>query len=308
MNRNSQYYKQVQLLVSVLPFVSKERCFALKGGTAINLFIQDFPRLSVDIDLAYMALDKRDEAILNVREALGRIATDINISGLAKADLQLNRPDEMRIIVTGQQAQIKIEVSPVMRGTLKSASDMDLIESVEDEFGFANIPVVSLPDLYGGKICAALDRQHPRDLFDVKLLLEGKGLANGIDREIFEGFIAYLLSHPRPVAEVMEPRIKDIEQAFISEFNGMTTQAVSLEELQDIPNKLISALQQYFTQQDYEFLLSFKLGNPNWAISPDASIANLPAVQWKLININKMSSDKQAESITKLTQVLDSWL
>ncbi len=137
MDKNNPYYKQVKLLISVLPYVAKEKCFALKGGTAINLFIQNFPRLSVDIDLAYMLLEQRDEAIVNVRNALNSIAKQISSSGIAKAELQLNRPDEMRIIVTGQQAQIKIEVSPVMRGTLKPAIEMDLIESVEDEFGYA---------------------------------------------------------------------------------------------------------------------------------------------------------------------------
>lgn len=307
MDKNNQYYKQVQLLVSALPFVAKEKCFALKGGTAINLFVQDFPRLSVDIDLAYMALDKRDEAIVNVRSALNRIADDISSVGIGKAELQLNRPDEMRIIVTGEQAQIKVEVSPVMRGTLKPSVEMDLIEAVEDEFGYANIQVVSLADLYGGKICAALDRQHPRDLFDVKLLLEKQGLSNGIDRDIFDGFIAYLLSHPRPLAEVMEPRLKDIEQTFTKEFNGMTTRAVSLEELESIPNKLIDSLKSQFTQQDYDFLLSFKSGKPDWSISPDKDIANLPAVQWKLININKMSADKKVQAIDKLKDVLNSW-
>lgn len=55
---------------------------------------------------------------------------------------------------------------------------------VEDEFGYAEIPVVSLADLYGGKLCAAMDRQHPRDLFDVLMLLN----AEGISRDIYVGF------------------------------------------------------------------------------------------------------------------------
>ena len=308
MDKSSRYYKQVQLLISVLPYVAKEKCFVLKGGTAINLFIQDFPRLSVDIDLAYMLLEQRDEAIVNVRNALSRIAEQISHSTIAKAELQLNRPDEMRIIVTGQQAQIKIEVSPVMRGTLKPAIEMDLIESVEDEFGYASIDVVSLADLYGGKICAALDRQHPRDFFDIKLLLEQQGLSVGIDRAIFDGFIAYLLSHPRPIAEVISPRLKDIKNSFIHEFNGMTTQAVTVDELIEIPNKLIAALKTHFTQRDFDFLLSFKSGKPDWSLAPDSNIANLPAVQWKLININKMSMDKKALAVDKLNRVLTQWL
>ena len=308
MDKSSRYYKQVQLLISVLPYVAKEKCFVLKGGTAINLFIQDFPRLSVDIDLAYMLLEQRDEAIVNVRNALSRIAEQISHSTIAKAELQLNRPDEMRIIVTGQQAQIKIEVSPVMRGTLKPAIEMDLIESVEDEFGYASIDVVSLADLYGGKICAALDRQHPRDFFDIKLLLEQQGLSVGIDRAIFDGFIAYLLSHPRPIAEVISPRLKDIKNSFIHEFNGMTTQAVTVDELIEIPNKLITALKTHFTQRDFDFLLSFKSGKPDWSLAPDSNIANLPAVKWKLININKMSIDKKALAVDKLLKVLKEWL
>lgn len=308
MDKNSHYYKQVQLLISVLPYVAKEKCFALKGGTAINLFIQNFPRLSVDIDLAYMLLEQRDEAIVNVRNALNSIAKQISNSGIGKAALQLNRPDEMRIIVTGQQAQIKIEVSPVMRGTLKPAIEMDLIESVEDEFGYASIDVVSLADLYGGKICAALDRQHPRDFFDIKLLLEQQGLSQGIDRAIFEGFIAYLLSHPRPIAEVMSPRLKDIKRSFIQEFNGMTAEAITVDELITIPNKLITALQTHFTQQDFDFLLSFKSGKPSWELAPDSNIANLPAVKWKLMNINKMSIDKKTLAVDNLTNVLTQWL
>ncbi|OUR81337.1 hypothetical protein A9Q75_07825 [Colwellia psychrerythraea] len=308
MDKNSHYYKQVQLLISVLPYVAKEKCFALKGGTAINLFIQDFPRLSVDIDLAYMQLEQRDEALVNVRSALSRIAEQISDAGIGKAELQLNRSDELRIIVTGQQAQIKIEVSPVMRGTLKAAIEMDLIESVEDEFGYASIAVVSLADLYGGKICAALDRQHPRDLFDIKLLLEHQGLSQGIDRAIFEGFIAYLLSHPRPIAEVMSPRLKDIKNSFIQEFNGMTAEPITVEELIAIPEKLIAALKIHFTQQDFDFLLSFKSGEPNWDLAPDSNIANLPAVKWKLININKMNEDKKIQAVDKLNQVLKQWL
>lgn len=308
MDKSSHYYKQVKLLISVLPYVAKEKCFALKGGTAINLFIQHFPRLSVDIDLAYMLLEQREEAIVNVRNALNNIAQQISRSGIAKAELQLHRPDEMRIIVTGQQAQIKIEVSPVMRGTLKPAVEMELIETVEDEFGYASIGVVSLADLYGGKICAALDRQHPRDLFDIKLLLEKQGLSQGIDRAIFEGFIAYVLSHPRPIAEVMSPRLKDIKDSFIQEFNGMTNEPITVDELIVIPNKLIAALKAHFTQQDFDFLLSFKLGQPNWELAPDSNIANLPAVKWKLININKIDDDKKSLAVDKLTDVLKYWL
>ena len=224
MDSQSPYYRQVALLLSVFPVVASEQCFALKGGTAINLFVRDFPRLSVDIDLTYILLERRDVALLNVRDALMRIAKILQQQAGISAALQTNNPDEMRIVVSSQEAQIKIEVSPVARGTLYPPEERDVVEAVEDEFGFATIQVVSLADLYGGKLCAALDRQHPRDFYDVKMLLE----TQGIDRHIFNGFITYLLGHPRPISEVLNPRWKDISGLYTNEFNGMTFDAVSL--------------------------------------------------------------------------------
>lgn len=139
------------------------------------------------------------------------------------AVLQANRSDEMRVIVTTDSAQIKIEVSPVARGTLYPPQEREVVGAVEDVFGYASLPVVSLPDLYGGKLCAALDRQHPRDFYDVKLLLD----AQELDRPIFNGFIVYLLSHNRPLAEVLNPRWKDIAEPFYREFSGMTFETIA---------------------------------------------------------------------------------
>ncbi|WP_395490160.1 nucleotidyl transferase AbiEii/AbiGii toxin family protein [Cedecea davisae] len=304
MDRSSPFYRQVALLVRTLPVVALENCFALKGGTAINLFVRNFPRLSVDIDLAYIPLENRDEALPHVREALSRIASILETQSGLNAVLQTNNSDEMRIIVSSEDAQIKVEVSPVARGTLYPPDERDIVETVEDEFGFAAIQVVSLPDLYGGKICAALDRQHPRDFYDVKMLLESQG----IDRSIFNGFITYLLSHPRPLAEVLDPRWKDISQLFRNEFYGMTFNEVALEELTVIPERMLSALKEQFTHRDFDFLLSFKNGKPDWALAPESQIQHLPAVQWKLRNINKMSASKHAKSLEKLENILTKWL
>ena len=101
MDRNSPYYKQVSLLVTCIPRVAAETCFALKGGTAINLFVNNFPRLSVDIDLAYLGLEPREEALQNVRSALSRITKNLNGSPGIAATLQDNKQDEMRVIVEG---------------------------------------------------------------------------------------------------------------------------------------------------------------------------------------------------------------
>lgn len=304
MDNQSPYYRQVALLLSALPVVASERCFALKGGTAINLFVRDFPRLSVDIDLAYILLESRDEALPNVRAALTRIAEILQQQAGISAVLQTNNPDEMRIVVSSQGAQIKIEVSPVARGTLYPPEERDVVEAVEDEFGFAAIQVVSLADLYGGKLCAALDRQHPRDFYDVKMLLE----TQGIDRQIFNGFITYLLGHKRPLSEILDPNWKDISLPYANEFNGMTFDAVSLEELNATPNLMITALKAQFTQRDYDFLMSFKSGQPDWSLAPEEQIQHLPAVKWKLKNIEQIPKDKHTQALARLEAVLAEWI
>ncbi len=270
----------------------------------LNLFVRDFPRLSVDIDLAYIPLENRELALPNVRAALTRIATGLEREAGVSAVLQTHNPDEMRIVAASRDAQIKIEVSPVARGTLYQPEDRGAVEAVQDEFGFASIQVVSLADLYGGKLCAALVRQHPRDFYDVKMLLETQGL----DRFIFNGFITYPLSHPRPLAEVMNPRWRDISTIYNQEFSGMTFDDISLEELNAVPEQMLVALKTLFTQQDFDFLMSFKRGTPDWSLAPESQIQHLPAVKWKLHNIGRMVESKRIEALDKLEKVISDWL
>lgn len=305
MSLDPRYAAQVRLLIQVIPYVAAERCFALKGGTAINLFVRDMPRLSVDIDLAYLPSSDRQQALTDVRLALRRIAEAV-ARGLPQvnATVQSNRDDELRVLVRSPQAQIKVEVSPVLRGTVHQPLERDVVPLVEDEFGFASIPVVSLPDLYGGKICAALDRQHPRDLFDVMLMLREEGLT----REIFEGFLVYLISHGRPIAELLAPRWKKLDGIFVAEFAGMTREPVTLEHLESTRAALLAAIQEQFTGQDAAFLLSLKRGEPDWALLNLPGVDQLPAVRWKLRNIMEMSASRRAGAVDKLQIVIDQLL
>lgn len=275
--------------------------FCAQRGTAINLFVRNLPRLSVDIDLAYLPSAERQQALADVRLALQRIAAAI-VRGLPQsfATVQANRDDELRVLVRSPTAQIKIEVSPVIRGTVHAPQERDVVALVEDEFGFASIPVVSLPDLYGGKICAALDRQHPRDLFDVMLMLREEGLT----REIFEGFLVYLISHRRPMGELLAPRWKPLAGIFQAEFAGMTREPVTLEQLEFTRQALLVAIQRQFSKQDAAFLLSLKRGKPDWSLLGLAGVDQLPAVQWKLRNITGMSEDKRDEALAKLGRVI----
>lgn len=297
-----QYQEQVRLLLRVLPLVAEEQCFALKGGTALNLFLRDMPRLSVDIDLAYLSSEPRDEALARCREALARIRDRVNqrLPGCTCTN-SMAREDDLKLVIHQDRIQVKIEVSPVLRGTVHPPEQRDVSEPVEEAFGFASVPVVSVPDLYGGKICAALDRQHPRDLFDVKLLLENEG----ITRAIFETFLVYLISHPRPLAEMLAPKWKSLEDLYNNQFAGMTREEVTLAELQAVGPDLLQALGQHFTQDDAAFLLSFKAGEPDWDRCPMPEARELPAVKWKLRNIGQMGPEKHERALGRLKSVLE---
>lgn len=303
MDRNNPYYRQVQLLVRVLPFVFEEECFALKGGTAINLFVRDLPRLSVDIDLVYLGGGDRQSALPAIHKALNRVATAIEraLSGVSIDKSYEQKPDALRLVVSHKGASIKIELSPVLRGVLHSPQVRTVVESVEEQFGFAEAPVVDLADLYAGKICAALDRQHPRDFFDVLLLLENEGIGENLRK----AFLVYLVSHARPMEELLEPRWRSLESPFENEFKGMAFRQVGVRELESVGKRALETVLSTLTGQEKQFLISLYQGSPNWAALGLDGVSNLPAVQWKLSNIAKMPDSKRDASLDALRQVLD---
>src|SRR5258708_4763550 len=227
---NAIYRRQVALLIRTLPIITRETCFALKGGTAINLFVRDMPRLSVDIDLTYLPIRPRADSLADIDAAMKRIAEQIQktIRG-AQVTQSVLQPEKIvtKLFVRADGVQIKIEVTPVLRGCVGAPQLRTVSRAVEGAFGFVESLVVSFPDLYGGKIVAALDRQHPRDLFDVPDLLA----AEGIDDALRQGFIVYLLSHDPPMGEDLGSPQKDISQEFERGFQGMTESPVPRAKL-----------------------------------------------------------------------------
>ncbi len=258
MNRNNEYAKQVQLLVRLLPLIDTEKCFALKGGTAINLFYRALPRLSVDIDLLYIPMDEREIALENIRTALTRLSNLIHktFPGI-KVQKAHEQSDTLRLIVQQNDIRVKIELSPVIRGTVFSEKRMEVCKEVEKEFGYAEIQVASFPDLYAGKLCAALDRQHPRDLFDVKFLLEDEGLTEDLRKT----FLIFLISHQRPMSELLNPHRKDIRDIYANEFVQMAQIDVPLEELEATRESLIAEINGTMTEDEKLFLYLSKLKN-----------------------------------------------
>jgi len=303
MDSNNPFYRQVSLLVQLLPIVGQQDCFALKGGTAINLFVRDLPRLSVDIDLAYIPLANRDQALAEIDAALRAISSEIE-QRLPDCSVtaQVNRETGtlLKLNIVRPDARVKIEVTPVLRGAVYEAETRAVHTSVESQFGFAEVQLLSFNDLYAGKLCATLDRQHPRDLYDTLLLLDNEG----ISRDLIRAFIVYLIGHNRPMAELLAPRAKPLAEVYESEFSGMALDEVGLEALEATLPRLVDTIMDKLTDEDRVFLLSFKKGTPNWEHLGIPHIQQLPAVRWKLFNLERMNKNKRTGAIAKLEAVL----
>lgn len=300
------YRAQVDLLLQVLPHVAKEESFALKGGTAINLFVRDMPRLSVDIDLTWLPFDSRTIALSGITDALRRVKerVEATIPNCRATLVPQSDGQEAKLNCQTQTAQIKVEVNTTIRGHLLPSRMMDVSDTVEGEFGhFVSVNVVSHAELFGGKICAALDRQHPRDLFDVHHMLENEGFTD----EIRMGFMASLLSHGRPIHEMIRPNFQDQRQAFEAQFAGMAFTPFNYADFEATRERLVHAINDAWTDNDRTFLLSFKRGEPDWGLFPIENLLQLPAVQWKLQNIQKLREQdpsKHAEQLKALKERL----
>lgn len=301
--RGSRFFAQAELMIRALPAVAAETCFALKGGTAINLFVRDLPRLSVDIDLTYVPIEPRAESLREMSEALRRISQALKKAG---ARIQVSEGageggHVVKLFVREPGAQVKIEPNLNLRGTVFGVEERTLRDTAEKLFQLSvSINMVSLPDLYGGKICAALDRQHPRDLFDIKLLLENEGVTD----DIRHAFVVYLASHDRPMTELIDPTRLDVRDAFEEHFVGMTREPVTYEDLAAAREQLIGALQASLTGAERRFLLSIKEGKPEWTLLGIPGVDALPGVRWKLQNIAKMAPDKHRVALDALRRKL----
>lgn len=294
------YKTQVALLLGVLPEVAGEKCFALHGGTAINLFVREMPRLSVDIDLTYVPVEDRAQSLANIGAALGRIKA--NIEKMVGGAQVTDRRDIGKLQITLVGVAVKLEVNLVGRGTLDAPGEMPLCLRAQEEFEvFCAIQVVPIEQLYGGKICAALDRQHPRDLFDVKYLLENEGFTDRIKR----GFIFSLLGSDRPIHEVISPNFQDQRRALENHFAGMSSDSFSYEEYESVRVKLTGAIRKSLTEADKRFLLSVNALEPEWDIY---DFSRFPAVLWKMHNLQKLKDNnpgKHREQYEMLKKILD---
>jgi predicted nucleotidyltransferase component of viral defense system len=292
--KTSPFFKQADLVVQLIPVVNAETCFALKGGTAINFFVRNFPRLSVDIDLVYVPVEDRATTLRGINAALQRMADKIRRS-MPTAQVTERKLAGQNIVVkltvrVPNVGEVKIEPNTVLRGVVHPTTELTLVSRAVEVFGrSAAIRTLSLAELYGGKLCAALDRQHPRDLFDVHGLFQ----AEGITDEIRRAFVIFLASHDRPMSELLNPNRQNMQQIFADQFEGMTLDPVPLAALEIARERLIEKINRDLTNAEREFLLSMKQLAPRWDLLGIPGLERLPGLQWKLYNLRKMDPAKR---------------
>jgi len=282
---NPTYLATARLLTQVAPLVLADDTFALKGGTAINLFVRGMPRLSVDLDLVFPDHTlPRDEALARINEAIRHAAERLNGHGF-QTHAPAAAEGETKLMVRRGRIEVKIEVNFVMRGTVHPVRRTRLAPAARDTLlADLEIPVVALEDLYGGKLAAALDRQHPRDLFDVMQLFAHEGITPGIRR----AFVVYLACSNRPVHEVLFPPLRDIRHDYAHNFQGMTAEPVPLAALLAARERMVHEIQQGLDESERRFLLSLVAGAPEWPLLGIAHLQHLPGIRWKLHNLAQL--------------------
>jgi predicted nucleotidyltransferase component of viral defense system len=287
---NQVYVDTVRLLLLVAPHVFASGRLGLKGGTAMNLFVHDMPRLSVDIDAAFLDHSlPREPALAAIGEELARVKTALESLGLAVAIPANQAGDEVKLVVSDETAEVtvKVEVNQVFRGTVLAPEKRGLVAAAENLFTTSvELPVLAEPELYGSKLVAAFDRQHPRDWFDVLHMRQREGFTS----TVADCFVAYLAGHNRPVHEVLFPNIKPMQPIYETEFLGMTIEEVPLAELEAERTATLINLPKSLTSSQREFLLSLVRAEPRWELMPFKQLPDLPAIRWKLQNLEKLRS------------------
>ncbi len=302
-NWDSRYAARVKLLVEILPTLAEEKRFALKGGTAINLFENDLPRLSVDIDLTWLPVGEFTKDAQDISTALEAIGDRLR-SGPLRLQVQTSGTEAAgvhRLIASRNRSRVQIETTPVMRGTVHPVRTLRVRPGVERDFGFAEIQVLDFADLYAGKLSAALSRQHPRDLFDMQPLLDD----GRVDERLWRTFLVYLTCSPKPAAEMLAPQEpRDFERTFVAHFQGMTAAPVTATSLLDVRARLLRRISELLDAPSRAFLESVEREAPDFNLIELPHAAELPGVRRKLTNLGQRSAAKRAADYQQLAALL----
>ena len=299
MTKHDEYREQVALLLRIIPHIYDIEQFAVHGGTAINLFVKDMPRYSVDIDLTYIPLADRATSLNEINRLLAELRQTLllRIPGIRI----IHKLDVWKLLCTLNSAMVKIEVNGTKRGVLGGVVIHPLCHAAEKEFKTAcDARIVSFSQLYGGKLSAALSRQHPRDLFDFKHM-------NCSFEDVRDGLLLALVGSDKPIVESIAPNSIDQHDALNKQFIGMSEETFSYEEYEQARRELHEFVLEGLTDEDKHFLISFERGNPDWTLCHAGNLSRFPSVQWKLQNLTALAyknPTKLKAEADKLVQAL----
>ena len=214
--------------------------------------------------------------------------------GLGESKLLVER------VGRGGDALVKIDANLVFRGTVLPTTRRALSPVVSDMFSAeVSVPMLAVDELYGSKLVAAMDRQHPRDLFDVMRLYDaGIDGVRGVTDGMVECFVLYLAGHNRPMDEVLAPRddrAKDLRLAYESSFAGMTREPVTLSALESARERLFAELPRRLAVRHRAFLVGLARVEPDWSLVGCAHASELPAIRWRLQNLEQFRDARPRE-------------
>lgn len=175
--------------------------------------------------------------------------------------------DKLKLFFQREQSSniVKIEVNFVMRQSLGTPSLRILCQKARDMFQKScEMMVLPVDQMYGSKMVATLDRQHPRDLFDIQFILRCP-----ITEGIKKGFMFQLLNSKRGFHELICPSYKSksmIKDIMLTKFNGMANSPFTYQDYMDTRDMLVRTVHENLNEQDKIFLIEFMKGNPRWDI------------------------------------------
>jgi predicted nucleotidyltransferase component of viral defense system len=295
------YENQVKLLLDVISYIDWDKCFALKGGTAINLFYEDMPRVSVDLDLVFLPVKSREDSFSEMKRELDNLNNKLTRIGFKVKSICKSRENPIgKFKISNPVATIKLEPNTVLRGAVLPTELKSLCPKAQNAFS-KNVSVrcLAYKELYAGKLHALVDRQHPRDIFDM-IQFNKKGHSI---KSIMDIFIAYVLQGNRPFSELLDPNSIDIKGLYQHSFAGMTEGEIEFKELLKYRERVFNEIKSNLTHNHRKIILSFMEKKPDFDPLPFKNLSSLPAIKWKLENIHNMSEKKRILELSKLEKI-----
>lgn len=274
----------------------------MKGGTALNFFWFDYPRLSVDLDLVYLPVSSRQTFLAETDHALQRIAARIRQTDPSMTVNFTRHPHSntiSKLHCRQHNVEAKVEVAlgqrqhvfPTVTGEFQPATVADL--------GPATTLLLSFPETCAGKCHAVLDRLHPRDLFDARTILNEADLTP----KVRTAFIVDMLGQGKPIGEMLSPRLKVHGQDAWNSLGRLLPTPVDRQDLFQALADLKHQLVQHMPSHHRDFLQSFIRGHPDWSLLEIPSVRDFPAVRWRMQNLALVSPTRRQLLLDKLERV-----